>query len=207
MEGRDSPATPLLRGIKEEDNRRRRSQIKTSLTPLRKKKKKDEKNKKKKTKKAHLKANKGSNLEDDSDNEERSIIEMGKPELKNVNVEGVLPSGMDSFEVINEFVTLKIPANENMAKRQKKSKLKRKKKKSRKVKIETDNPDDLDTEKNLIREQLMNLDPEKPSTKQDASFYPAPKSLEKGRCYVHKGAKPLKCTVCDGGRSDMFKFW
>ena len=51
----------------------------------------------------------------------------------------------------------------------------------------------------LLKEELAKLDPTKAPSKQDPSFYPAPKNLEKRRCYFHKGAKALKCTVCSGG--------
>ena len=55
-------------------------------------------------------------------------------------------------------------------------------------------------EKNrLLQEELAKLDPKKAPSNPDSSFFPAPKSLEKRRCYFHKGAKALKCTVCSGG--------
>ena len=52
----------------------------------------------------------------------------------------------------------------------------------------------------LLKEELAKLDPKKAPTKQDSSFYPPPSNLEKRRCYFHKGAKALKCTVCSGGK-------
>ena len=52
----------------------------------------------------------------------------------------------------------------------------------------------------LLKEELSKLDPKKATTKQDSSFYPPPSNLEKRRCYFHKGAWALKCTVCSGGR-------
>merc|ERR1712079_243302 len=50
----------------------------------------------------------------------------------------------------------------------------------------------------LLKEELAKLDPEKAPSKPDSSFFPAPKNLEKRRCYFHRGAKALKCTVCNG---------
>ena len=52
----------------------------------------------------------------------------------------------------------------------------------------------------LLKEELAKLDPKKAPTKQDSSFYPPPPNLEKRRCYFHKGARALKCTVCSGGQ-------
>ena len=52
----------------------------------------------------------------------------------------------------------------------------------------------------LLKEELAKLDPKKAPTKQDPSFYPPPLNLEKRRCYFHKGARALKCTVCSGGK-------
>ena len=52
----------------------------------------------------------------------------------------------------------------------------------------------------LLRDELAKLDPTKAPSKPDSSFYPPPKNLEKRRCYFHKGAKALKCTVCSGGK-------
>ena len=54
----------------------------------------------------------------------------------------------------------------------------------------------------LLREELAKLDPTKAPSKPDSGFYPAPKNLEKRRCYFHKGAKALKCTVCSGGKHE-----
>ena len=51
----------------------------------------------------------------------------------------------------------------------------------------------------LLRAELAKLDPTKAPSKPDSSFYPPPKNLEKRRCYFHRGAKALKCTVCSGG--------
>ena len=55
----------------------------------------------------------------------------------------------------------------------------------------------------LLRAELAKLDPDKAPSKPDSSFYPPPKNLEKRRCYFHRGAKALKCTVCSGGISDI----
>ena len=52
----------------------------------------------------------------------------------------------------------------------------------------------------LLRAELAKLDPTKAPSKPDSSFYPPPKNLEKRRCYFHRGAKALKCTVCAGGK-------
>lgn len=52
----------------------------------------------------------------------------------------------------------------------------------------------------LLRAELAKLDPTKAPSKPDSSFYPPPKNLEKRRCYFHRGAKALKCTVCSGGK-------
>ena len=57
----------------------------------------------------------------------------------------------------------------------------------------------LEEKDRLLKEELSKLDPNKAPSKPDSSFYPAPKNLEKRRCYFHKGAKALKCTVCSGG--------
>lgn len=51
----------------------------------------------------------------------------------------------------------------------------------------------------LLKEELAKLDPKKAPSNPDSSFFPAPKSLEKRRCYFHRDAKALKCTVCSGG--------
>ena len=51
----------------------------------------------------------------------------------------------------------------------------------------------------LLKEELAKLDPRKAPSKPDSGFFPAPKSLEKRRCYFHRDAKALKCTVCSGG--------
>ena len=51
----------------------------------------------------------------------------------------------------------------------------------------------------LLQEELAKLDPKVAPSKPDSSFFPVPKSLEKRRCYFHRGAKALKCTVCSGG--------
>ena len=55
----------------------------------------------------------------------------------------------------------------------------------------------------LLRTELAKLDPNKAPSKPDSSFYPPPKNLEKRRCYFHRGAKALKCTVCSGGKSRL----
>ena len=52
----------------------------------------------------------------------------------------------------------------------------------------------------LLKEELAKLDPKTAPSKPDSSFFPAPKSLEKRRCYFHRDAKALKCTVCSGGQ-------
>ena len=58
----------------------------------------------------------------------------------------------------------------------------------------------------LLREELAKLDPKVAPSKPDSSFFPAPKSLEKRRCYFHRDAKALKCTVCSGGFSTVFSY-
>ena len=55
----------------------------------------------------------------------------------------------------------------------------------------------------LLKEELSKLDPKKAPTKQDSSFYPPPSNIEKRRCYFHKGARALKCTVCSGGKVEQ----
>ena len=55
----------------------------------------------------------------------------------------------------------------------------------------------------LLKEELAKLDPTKAPSKPDSSFFPAPKSLEKRRCYFHRDAKALKCTVCSGGEKNF----
>ena len=83
-----------FRGIKEEESYRLRSQIKTNLIKQRRKIK-EEKNKKKKTKKKVIKAkkDKGRMQAEDGSDEERSVIEISPTRpLKNVKIEGVLPS-------------------------------------------------------------------------------------------------------------------
>jgi hypothetical protein len=127
---------------------------------------------------------------DDSD-DDRSIIEMKKP---GVRVAGVLPSPED----VNELAPPP-QSRENIELMRKR--LKRKKKRSRKPKKDFEEDDDgaAKERERAIREQLMKLEPGKAASKPDASFYPPPKNLEKRRCYIHKNAKALKCTVCDGG--------
>ena len=153
-----------------------------------------------------LKEKKPRKLDDDEESdEERSIIELTKPEVKNVKIEGVLPlaEATEEPQILNEFVSNQ--TEENIAKMRKQAKLKRKRRKRRK-KLEEGLAEEQDeaerARENLIREQLLKLDPTKAATKQDSSFYPAPKNLEKRRCYIHKNARALKCTVCDGG--DLF---
>ena len=137
---------------------------------------------------------------EDSDEEERSLIELAKLEPKKVKVEGVLPNPPDKPQVLNEFVSQQTEENIAIMRKQAKMKRKRRKKRRRKTQevFEELNEEERARE-NQIREQLLKLDPTKAATKQDSSFYPAPKNLEKRRCYIHKNARALKCTVCDGG--------
>ena len=93
----------------------------------------------------------------------------------------------------------------NFSPKKKNVKGKRKNKKSKKMKKTPDTDmfeeEELLKEKDrLLKEELAKLDPKKAPTKQDSSFYPPPSNLEKRRCYFHKGAKALKCTVCSGGK-------
>ena len=60
---------------------------------------------------------------EDSDDEERSIIELTKPEPKNVKVEGVFPNLPDKPQVLNEFVSQQ--TEENIAIMRKQAKMKR----------------------------------------------------------------------------------
>ena len=153
-----------------------------------------------------VKEKKPRNLDEDEDSdEERSIIELTKPEVKNVKIEGVLPlAEATEPQILNEFVSKQ--TEENIQTMRKKAKLKRKRRKRKKKLQEAfEEQDEGEREReNQIREQLLKLDPTKAATKQDSSFYPAPKNLEKRRCYIHKNARALKCTVCDGG--DLFSF-
>ena len=71
---------------------------------------------------------------EDSDDEERSIIELTKPEPKNVKVEGVLPNLPDKPQVLNEFVSQQ--TEENIAIMRNKAKLKRKRRKKRRRKTQ-----------------------------------------------------------------------
>ena len=148
-----------------------------------------------------VKEKKPRNLDEDEDSdEERSIIELTKPEVKNVKIEGVLPlAEATEPQILNEFVSKQ--TEENIQTMRKKAKLKRKRRKRKKKLQEAfEEQDEGEREReNQIREQLLKVDPTKAATKQDSSFYPAPKNLEKRRCYIHKNARALKCTVCDGG--------
>ena len=51
----------------------------------------------------------------------------------------------------------------------------------------------------LLQQELAKLDPKVAPSNPDSGFFPVPKSLEKRRCYFHRGAKALKCTICSGG--------
>ena len=182
-----------------------RNPKKNHLVHRRKKQDKEKGKKKKKPKEKLLKEKKPRILDgDEESDEERSIIELTKPEVKNVKIEGVLPlAEATEPQMLNEFVSKQ--TEENIKKMRKQAKLKRKRRKRRK-KLEEGLEERQDegerARENLIREQLLKLDPTKAATKQDSSFYPAPKNLEKRRCYIHKNARALKCTVCDGG--DLF---
>ena len=103
-----------------------------------------------------------------------------------------------------EFTTQQI---QDLTKK-KKGKRKMKSRRSKKVKkTPVDETDTMEQDKllkekdRLLKEELSKLDPKKATTKQDSSFYPPPSNLEKRRCYFHKGARALKCTVCSGGRN------
>ena len=146
--------------------------------------------------------------DDEESDEERSIIELTKPEVKNVKIEGVLPVAKATEpQLLNEFVSKQ--TEENIKKMRKQAKLKRKRRKRKKKKLLEEGFEEQQDEgerarENLIREQLLKLDPTKAATKQDSGFYPAPKNMEKRRCYIHKNARALKCTVCDGGEQFFF---
>ena len=88
--------------------------------------------------------------------------------------------------------------------RKKTGKRKQKSRQTKKIKKELNlemlEQEELMKEKDrLLKEELAKLDPKKAPTAQDSSFYPAPPNLQKRRCYFHKGARALKCTVCSGG--------
>ena len=184
---------------KEEESKRAR--VPSSLLHRRKKQQKEKGKRKKKPKEKLAKEKKPRIADDEDSDEERSIIELTtKPEVKNVKIEGVLPLAEAAEpQNLNEFVSKQ--SEENIQIMRKQAKLKRKRRK-RKKKLHEAFEEQDEAEKareNLIREQLLKLDPTKAATKQDSSFYPAPKNLEKRRCYIHKNARALKCTVCDGG--------
>ena len=142
-------------------------------------------------------------LEDEDSDEERSIIELTKPEVKNVKIEGVLPLLPEASDPhnLNEFVSKQTEQNIQIMRKQAKLKRKRRKKKKKLQEAFEEQDEAEKVRENLIREQLLKLDPTKAASKQDSSFYPAPKNLEKRRCYIHKNARALKCTVCDGGET------
>ena len=142
-------------------------------------------------------------LEDEDSDEERSIIELTKPEVKNVKIEGVLPLLPEASDpqILNQFVSKQTEQNIQIMRKQAKLKRKRRKKKKKLQEAFEEQDEAEKVRENLIREQLLKLDPTKAASKQDSSFYPAPKNLEKRRCYIHKNARALKCTVCDGGET------
>ena len=142
-------------------------------------------------------------LEDEDSDEERSIIELTKPEVKNVKIEGVLPLLPEASDpqILNQFVSKQTEENIQIMRKQAKLKRKRRKKKKKLQEAFEEQDEAEKARENLIREQLLKLDPTKAASKQDSSFYPAPKNLEKRRCYIHKNARALKCTVCDGGET------
>ena len=142
-------------------------------------------------------------LEDEDSDEERSIIELTKPEVKNVKIEGVLPLLPEASDpqIFNQFVSKQTEENIQIMRKQVKLKRKRRKKKKKLQEAFEEQDEAEKARENLIREQLLKLDPTKAASKQDSSFYPAPKNLEKRRCYIHKNARALKCTVCDGGET------
>ena len=142
-------------------------------------------------------------LEDEDSDEERSIIELTKPEVKNVKIEGVLPLLPEASDpqIFNQFVSKQTEENIQIMRKQVKLKRKRRKKKKKLQEAFEEQDEAEKVRENLIREQLLKLDPTKAASKQDSSFYPAPKNLEKRRCYIHKNARALKCTVCDGGET------
>ena len=142
-------------------------------------------------------------LEDEDSDEERSIIELTKPEVKNVKIVGVLPLLPEASDpqILNEFVSKQTEQNIQIMRKQAKLKRKRRKKKKKLQEAFEEQDEAEKARENQIREQLLKLDPTKAASKQDSSFYPAPKNLEKRRCYIHKNARALKCTVCDGGET------
>ena len=142
-------------------------------------------------------------LEDEDSDEERSIIELTKPEVKNVKIEGVLPLLPEASDpqILNQFVSKQTEQNIQIMRKQAKLKRKRRKKKKKLQEAFEEQDEAEKARENLIRERLLKLDPTKAASKQDSSFYPAPKNLEKRRCYIHKNARALKCTVCDGGET------
>ena len=91
----------------------------------------------------------------------------------------------------------------SIEKKKKKGKGKRKVKRFQKLMVDETMKEEeelLKEKERLLKEELLKLDPKVAPTKQDSSFYPPPPNLEKRRCYFHKGARALKCTVCSGGK-------
>ena len=185
----ESPVQPLG-GIQEEAGRRARATLPSSTIHWRTRREERERKqqKKKKKKRKQTKKKEGEVEEAEDSDEERSIIEIGRPGVKNVEIDGVLPSGNPGHQ-----------SRENIEIMKKRVKL-RKKKRKRKTRKIVEEDDEVEKERERkIREELAKLDPTKAASKPDASFYPAPKNMEKRRCYIHKNARALKCTVCDGG--------
>ena len=165
--------------------------------------------------------------DDSEDDPDVSEIVLTKPQIKNISLDGVLPGELyQVYLIYNLYIVLigkgpklKAPPENlsprsaaeytrkqiNFSPKKKNVKGKRKYKKSIKMKKKPDSEmfeqEELLKEKDrLLKEELAKLDPKKAPTKQDSSFYPPPSNLEKRRCYFHKGAKALKCTVCSGGK-------
>ena len=137
----------------------------------------------------------------DPDVSEIELFNPAKDAKKDEKVEENI--GMD------EVAKLKMIMKKRKKKENKKSK-KRKKKRMR-TKISDEAAGELEKllmeKERLLQEELAKLDPDKAPSKPDAGFFPAPKNLEKRRCYFHKGAKALKCTVCSGGNLKFFLFF
>ena len=113
---------------------------------------------------------------------------------------------LENMEMDQENTAVETTALKQIVIRKKRRKCGRKsKKKLRRSKMILTDPAAAELERllaekdRLLKEELAKLDPEKAPSKPDSSFFPAPKNLEKRRCYFHRGAKALKCTVCSGG--------
>ena len=161
------------------------------------------KTKRKTSKKKNSKKAPTANIKATSDNEDFesepepdvSEIVLNKPKISVVIQEAAEDSNLQAKEEIKAL----------MKKRKKGKKKGRLRKRRRGGKVADPVAEELEKlllEKDrLLQEELAKLDPKIAPSKPDSSFFPAPKSLEKRRCYFHRGAKALKCTVCSGGEN------